>query len=131
MWQNLKELLLADLVTVGIDIDNLTFDLRPYHSRFLGQYDFPKKKAVVYVYINKEKTQMRSYASLLDTALHEGAHHTMNFETTVMRGNEHPQRFYDLYNRYIKIARRKKLFNKVVNYETKKKKTPSYIQKAH
>ena len=105
----LKNALKDDLAIVGIEVDTMILDLRPYHHRFYGKYEFSKNKVVLYLYEDKKCTFLRSYDRLLETAIHEGSHHMMNREMLVTQGSVHSPRFYELYNHFIEIAKTKNL----------------------
>ena len=101
---NIHDTLIKDLKRIGVDVDSMTLEVRPYHSRCFGRYIFDRSKVFVYIYADKAKRMMRPYGELLETAIHEATHHMVSRDRTVKRGEAHDREFNRRYGKYMKFA---------------------------
>lgn len=99
--QELYYRLLTDLRKVGITV---SFDLvlRPYSKTYYGRYDPNTNRVILYVYEDKERTQVTKYEELLMTLIHEAVHCLQWHDESFVRrkGVMHDAEFHRLFNMY-------------------------------
>ena len=102
----IRDTLIKDLKRIGVDVDSMTLEVRPYHSRYFGRYLFDRSKVFVYIYADKTKRKLRPYVEVLETAIHEATHHMISREKAVARGETHNQEFHEKFKKYMRLAAR-------------------------
>lgn len=107
----LRDALMRDLGRAGVDTSALTLVVRPYSGRYLGRYLFAESKAYVYACEDRDGRRPRPYCLLLETAIHEAAHHLMSLCGPVARGETHSGEFWRIYYKYIGRAEELGLFD--------------------
>ena len=107
----IHDILLKDLKRIGIDVDSMTLEVRPYHSRCFGRYLFDRCKVFVYIYADKTKRRPRPYKEVLETAIHEATHHMISLDKVVARDETHNGEFRERYGHYMKRAAKLGLLN--------------------
>ena len=100
----MRDAILGDLRRIGVDVDTMTLEVRPYHSRYFGRYLFDRSKVFVYIYADKERRVPRPYGDVLETAIHEATHHMISRDRTVAKGETHNREFHERFRRYMRHA---------------------------
>ena len=111
----MHDLLIKDLKRIGVDVESMTLEVRPFHSRYFGRYIFDRSKVFVYIYTDKSKRVLRPYGEVLGTAIHEATHHMVSCDKVVVKGEIHDKDFYKKYKKYMRSAARLGLFNPLRN----------------
>ena len=101
----LYQRIMFNLVEMGMPIDEVTIELRPYSVTYYGRYFPNTKKIYVYPYENKEGDFM-SYSDILCTIIHEMVHHIQHQDPNFKRqkGVMHNPQFWQLYNHFLDRA---------------------------
>lgn len=99
--QELKQKLLNDLKTIGIDVE-FKLVLRPYSKTLFGRYNPKTREVVVYVYKYPDRSEMHSYEELLLTTIHEAVHciQWSSKDFVRVKGIMHNPEFHRLYAFY-------------------------------
>ena len=106
----IHDALIKDLKRIGVDVDSMTLEVRPYHSRCFGRYLFDRCKVFVYIYADKAKRTLRPYEEVLETAIHEATHHMISLDKWVVKGEVHDKEFQERYDKYMRFAANLGLF---------------------
>lgn len=103
----LRNRICHDLKALGVDTESFELVLRPYSKSYYGSYVPEKKRVILYVFEDSERTTLFSYESLFSTAVHEVVHHTQwsNPEWKRVKGIMHDAEFYRIYNRLLRKHR--------------------------
>lgn len=114
----LKERLLSDLRTLDIDTKGFELSLRPFSKSYYGRYDPKTKTIIVYAYSDKGLTNLYPYGQLFETLVHEVVHHLqwVNPEYVRVKGIMHNEEFYKMYNKFIRVYKRKLVFKRVKTF---------------
>ena len=109
----LRQRLLNDLMTLGIDTKGFELVLRPFSKSYYGRYLPKTKKVFVYVYADKELNSLYPYEQLFRTVLHEVVHHIQwsSSEYVRVKGIMHDEEFYKLYNKLLSKHKEKGAIN--------------------
>lgn len=93
-----------DLKALGVDTESFELVLKPYSKTYYGSYVPEKKRVILYVFEDSERTTLFSYESLFSTAVHEVVHHIQwsNPEWKRVKGIMHDAEFYKTYNRLLR-----------------------------
>lgn len=114
--------LLQDVRKCGI-MEDFTLELKPYSKTYYGRYDPNKNKITVYIYSDKECTELMDYKDLLFTVIHEAVHciqwHDESFVR--VRGVMHDAEFYRLYSEYEDRAKALLYFREVKSCEKRQR----------
>lgn len=105
--EELKMRLIKDLELVGLPINEVDLQIRPYSKSYFGNYfpvcdDRKVAKIYLYPYISKMNRIMYPYSELLLTTIHEMCHHIQFSSSEFVRkhGVMHDENFWKLYNTY-------------------------------
>lgn len=103
----LRDRIRHDLKALGIDTESFELVLKPYSKTYYGSYVLEKKRVILYVFEDSERTTLFSYESLFSTAVHEVVHHIQwsNPEWKRVKGIMHDAEFYKTYNRLLRKHR--------------------------
>lgn len=100
----LRDRICHDLKSLGIDLTSFELAMKPYSKSYYGRYVPKKKRVIVYVYEDSDKTVFYPYEKLFSTVLHEVTHHLQwsDPEFKRIRGVMHNSEFYQIYNRLMR-----------------------------
>ena len=103
--------LLHDLKILGLPVDEVSLELRPYSKTYYGNYfptEDPELKPRVWIYPYRSAEGMYlSYSKICESGIHEMCHHIQYKDPSYKRkrGVMHDTDFWNLYNFYITKAK--------------------------
>ena len=111
MTELLKHRLLTDLHLLGLPVNEVDFQIRPFSKTYYGRY-FPVRDNKVlpviriYPYADEENSEILDYAEVLKTSIHEFCHHLQYSDVNFVRhkGCMHNEQFWRLHNHYFEKA---------------------------
>ena len=116
--EDLMTRFLCDLSSLGLPVNEVDVEFRPYSKTYYGRYypsvkeDVKKPRVVIYPY--EENGEYMNYDTILENGVHEFIHHLQYVSGSFIRrkGVMHNEQFWKLYNFYMNRAYRFGLIQK-------------------
>lgn len=102
----LEKYMLEVLKKIGLPTD-FSLEIKGYSVTHEGKYLYATHKIILYVYKDREMTEMYSSAKLLSVLIHEAIHYLQHINPQHIRykGIVHDREFYALEQQYLLKAR--------------------------
>ena len=112
--------LITDLDCLGLPVDEVQIEIRPYSKSYFGRYFIPYGNKIarifIYPYTTPDMKLMYPYSVVLYYTIHEMVHHLQHTNPNFRRlkGVMHNPEFYKLFFLYIERSKRLELLKESV-----------------
>ena len=118
--EDLMTRFLSDMSTLGLPVEEVDVEFRPYSKTFYGRYypslDEKRKRPKVVLYPYEQDGCFMCYQTIIQNGIHEFIHHLQYVSGSFVRrkGVMHNTEFWKLFNFYMKRAEKFGLIQKEV-----------------